>query len=128
MKTKKENLKQAKLSTFLCTQQGKGEVISLALPCHFHPLHRHLDVSRAITAESSPLHISYRSVKLEPGTFDFRAQVANHYATHPYIFLQNYFFFDTYKCYIFFNNNSKKLILGYANKKLDIEGYIYVHK
>ena len=25
---------------------------------HFHPLHRHLDISRAITAESSPLHLS----------------------------------------------------------------------
>ena len=25
---------------------------------HFHPLHRHLDISRAITAESSPLHIA----------------------------------------------------------------------
>ena len=25
---------------------------------HFHPLHRHLDISRAITAEGSPLHIA----------------------------------------------------------------------
>ena len=25
---------------------------------HFHPLHRHLDISRAITAESSLLHIA----------------------------------------------------------------------
>ena len=25
---------------------------------HFHPLHRHLDISWAITAESSPLHIA----------------------------------------------------------------------
>ena len=25
---------------------------------HFHPLHRHLDSSWAITAESSPLHIA----------------------------------------------------------------------
>ena len=25
---------------------------------HFHLLHRHLDISRAITAESSPLHVS----------------------------------------------------------------------
>ena len=25
---------------------------------HFYPLHRHLDISRAITAESSPLHIA----------------------------------------------------------------------
>ena len=37
--------------------QGKGEGISLTPQYHFHPLHRHLDISRAFTAESSPLHI-----------------------------------------------------------------------
>ena len=37
--------------------QGKGEGISLTPHYHFHLLHRHLDISRAITAESSPLHI-----------------------------------------------------------------------
>ena len=47
-------------------QQEKGEVISLIPLYHFHPLHRHVDISRVITAESSPLHIG------------FRAQVANH--------------------------------------------------
>ena len=36
--------------------QGKGEGISLTPHYHFHPLHRQLDISRAITAESSPLH------------------------------------------------------------------------
>ena len=39
-------------------QQGKGEAISLTLLYHFHPLESHLDISRAITAESSPLHIA----------------------------------------------------------------------
>ena len=38
--------------------QGKGEGISLTPHYHFHPLHRHLDISRAITAESSHLHIA----------------------------------------------------------------------
>ena len=38
--------------------QGKGEGISLTPHYHFHPLHRHLDISRVITAESSPLHIA----------------------------------------------------------------------
>ena len=38
-------------------RQGKEEGISLTPHYHFHPLHRHLDISRAITAESSPLHI-----------------------------------------------------------------------
>ena len=36
---------------------GKGKGISLTPHYHFHPFHRHLDISRAITAESSPLHI-----------------------------------------------------------------------
>ena len=35
--------------------QEKGEGISLTPQYHFHPLHRHLDISRMITAESSPL-------------------------------------------------------------------------
>ena len=39
-------------------QQGKGEGIYLTRLYHFHPLHRHLDISWAITAESSPLHIA----------------------------------------------------------------------
>ena len=37
---------------------GKGEGISLTPLYHFHPLHRHLDISRAITADSSILHIA----------------------------------------------------------------------
>ena len=36
---------------------GEGEGIYLTPLYHFHLLHRHLDISRAITAESSPLHI-----------------------------------------------------------------------
>ena len=39
-------------------QQGKWEGIYLTSFNHFHPLHIHLDISRAITAESSPLHIA----------------------------------------------------------------------
>ena len=37
--------------------QGKGEGIYLTPHYHFHPLYRHLDIRRAITAESSPLRI-----------------------------------------------------------------------
>ena len=37
--------------------QGKGEGISLTPHYHFHPLHGQLDISRAITAESSPLRV-----------------------------------------------------------------------
>ena len=37
--------------------QGKGEGISLNPHYHFHPLHWHLDISRAIATDTSPLHI-----------------------------------------------------------------------
>ena len=37
--------------------QRKGEGIYLTPLYHFQPLQRHLNISRAITAESSPLHI-----------------------------------------------------------------------
>ena len=38
-------------------QQGKGEAVYLSPLYHFHPFHRHLDISGTIIAESSPLHI-----------------------------------------------------------------------
>ena len=38
--------------------RGRGEAISLIPLYHFHPLQRHLDISRAITAESSTLYIA----------------------------------------------------------------------
>ena len=38
--------------------QGKEEGISLSPHYHFHPLHRHIGISREITAESSPLYIA----------------------------------------------------------------------
>ena len=55
--------------------EGGGHFFNSSLP--FDPLRRHLDINRAITAESSPLHIG-RKAGLEPGTYGFRAQVANH--------------------------------------------------
>ena len=39
-------------------QQEKEEAISLSPLYHFHSLHIHLDISRPITVESSPLHIA----------------------------------------------------------------------
>ena len=53
----------------------KGDEISSTPHYYFHPLHKHLDISRVITAETSPL----LAVGLEPGPFGFRAEVANHY-------------------------------------------------
>ena len=38
--------------------QRMGEGISLTRRYHLHPLHGRLDISRAIAAESSPLHIA----------------------------------------------------------------------
>ena len=40
-----------------------GLRISLTPHYHFHPLHRHLDNSRTITAESSPLRISSSRIR-----------------------------------------------------------------
>ena len=56
--------------------QGKGEGISLTPHYYYHPLHRHLDISRAITAENSALHIG--SSRTRTGTFGFRSQVDTH--------------------------------------------------
>ena len=39
-------------------RQGKGEGISSTTHYHFHPVHRHLGISRAIVAGSSPLHMA----------------------------------------------------------------------
>ena len=44
-------------------QQGKEEGIYLTPLYHFQPLHIHLDISRAITAGSSPLHIDIMMMK-----------------------------------------------------------------
>ena len=46
--------------------QRKGEGISLTPLYHSHPLHKHRDISRVITAESSPLHIVTRDSYREP--------------------------------------------------------------
>ena len=45
--------------------QGKGEGIFLTPPYHFSPLQRHLEISREITAESSPLHIASDKTRTE---------------------------------------------------------------
>ena len=39
-------------------QHGKRKAISLSPLYNFHPLRRHLDITRAITVDSSPLHIA----------------------------------------------------------------------
>ena len=54
--------------------KGKWEGILLTPHYHFHPLHRHLDISRTINPESSPLRIDSSRVQ---------TQVAKHYAARP---------------------------------------------
>ena len=39
-------------------QQEKEEAVHLTPLYHFHSAQKHLDISRAITTESSPLHIA----------------------------------------------------------------------
>ena len=56
--------------------QGKGESISFTLHYHFHPFHTHLHISRAITAESSPLHIC--SSQTRTGSLWFKSPERNH--------------------------------------------------
>ena len=53
----------------------KGEAISLIPLYHFYPLHRHLDISRTINTECSPLHIAKSRTRTK--NFSFRAQVTN---------------------------------------------------
>ena len=55
--------------------QEKRECISLTPYYHFHLLQKHLDISRAITAESSTLHIA--SNRTRTGNLWFPRQVAN---------------------------------------------------
>ena len=55
-------------------QQGKVEAISLTP--NLFPLHRHLYISRVITAENLPLHIT--SSRNQTGNDGFWVQVANH--------------------------------------------------
>ena len=45
--------------------KGSGQAVALTPVYHFQPLHRHLDISRAITAKSSPLHKASSCIRTE---------------------------------------------------------------
>ena len=66
-------------------QQGKGEAISLHPLCHFQPLH--LDISRAIIVESSPLHIT----SIRTRTWNLCFQSASRKQVVQYFFKRKYF-------------------------------------
>ena len=94
--------------------QGKGEGISLTTHYLFHPLHRHLDISQAITAESSPLHIASRQTRTEnlwfavksffSGIADFFTDFIIYFLAIPHLlskntytqFLQNFFYIHSF--------------------------------
>ena len=76
--------------------RGRGGGIYLTPPYHFHPLHRHLDISWAITAESSPLHIT--SSRTRTGNVWFLGAICG-IAWFFKIILLNSFWFD-FKTYI----------------------------
>ena len=52
--------------------QRKGEGISSTPYYHFHPFHRHLDISRVIAAENSSLHIA--SSRTRTGKISFPSE------------------------------------------------------
>ena len=111
--------------------QGMGEGIPLTPHYHFHPLHRHLDNSRAITERAH--FYTQVAAGLESGTFGFRAQVANHWATHLKKIHISYFFsaskvinkifrFCRYICctFSFFINKKRE------NENVDLQLFIKV--
>ena len=57
-------------------KKNRMEAISLTPLNHFHPLHKHLDISQVITVEISPLHIARD--QNQTGNLSFEAQVAYH--------------------------------------------------
>ena len=60
--------------------QEKGRGISLTPLYHFHPLHRHLNISRVTTAERSPLHIACDPTKTENPWFPSTSRQPLRYA------------------------------------------------
>ena len=73
---KLNNLQNMQISFFLsaCSfrkiddsqdSRERGRLSLLTHLYHFHLLHRHLDISRTITAESSPLHIASNRIRTE---------------------------------------------------------------
>ena len=69
-------------------QQGKREGIYLTPLYYFHSLHRHLDISRTITADSSPLHIASSRTRTGNLWFPSASRQPLSYATKPVVFCE----------------------------------------
>ena len=82
--------------------QGKVESIPLTPHYYFYPLHRHLDISRAITAENSPLHIASSQARTGNLWFSERKSLTTKLRA-----LENLIFYDVFR-----RNRSKSIHLN----------------
>ena len=80
--------------------QDKGKGISLTPHYHFHPLRRHVDISREITADSSPLHIASSWTRTKHLWFPRASRYSLSHAPL-YIFCYN---IHSFICLIFFHS------------------------
>ena len=74
-------------------RQKKGEGISLTPHYHFHPLRRHLDISRAIAAESLPLRIASSRTQIYLYTYILHICIYIHIL---YIYIYIYYYYYIY--------------------------------
>ena len=75
----------------------EGEYLSSLTPdYHFHPLHRHLDIRWAITAESLPLHIARSQIQTGLNIAHTHTHKHTHTHTHIYIYTYIYIHIDKY--------------------------------
>ena len=93
-------------------QQGKDEAISLTPLYYFHPLHRHLDISRTIPAKSSPLHIASNRTFLVSECKQITTKLRAHFfllehlsPNYSKVLLENYIQTDFYTYYVLFTRN-----------------------
>ena len=63
--------------------QRKGEAIFLTTSCHFHPLYKHLDISRRITVDSPPPDIASNRTETGSLWFPSERKSLTTKATHP---------------------------------------------
>ena len=95
-------------------QQGKGEGIYLTSLYHFHSPHGPLDISCAIAAESSPLHIV--SSRTRTRNFCFPREILS--AAILYLSLKQVFCLKEVRILRYLYNNSTVLIPKFQNKAI----------
>ena len=90
--------------------KGKGISLKVTPDYYFHPLHRHLDISLAITADSLPLHIASSLTQTGNLTYTYVILVYVYIAyiytfTYMYIytFIYIYIYIYSMNIYIIYN-------------------------